>query len=321
MARYLRLHAALLALCAVCLPWAPAAAGVSGAQERAAAEFLAAVASGSPQAVAQALHPEELHRVRMAVMARLQADAAAGNQAVRARLFGEASNLGDIERLTDLNFFAALGMRLRYPGRAFAKVQGLEAVRDGDRLVHVVVRGVQPEGRGKTRVVTLVSLLPYGREWKAALPGELEAQIEDLIDGREASVGLVPVRVARPGGSAAGAGTSAAEPAANTPAMRALLDSAARALLEGRCSDFYGQYMSPGFRRETSAKALATLVRSCERSDSQRDTLIAALRIVNDAAPVFDRGGARATYDTTGRGLPFDRFVLERVGDRWYIAE
>ena len=62
-------------------------------------------------------------------------------------------------------------------------------------------------------------------------------------------------------------------------------------------------------------------MKSCERSDALRETLIQALHIVQDSAPVLDRGGNRATYDTTGRGLPFDRFVLERQGERWYIAE
>ncbi len=120
-----------------------AAAGTSGAQERAALEFLNAVASGSAQAVAQALHPDDLHRLRAAITARLRADAAAGDPTLRQRLFGEASNLADIERLTDVNFIAALGARLRYPGRPFSKLQGLEAVKDGER-VHVVVRGEQP---------------------------------------------------------------------------------------------------------------------------------------------------------------------------------
>ncbi len=309
--RFLPALIALLALC--CQPLA-ANAGVSGAQERAAQEFLAAMASGSPQAVAEALHPDDLHRLRVAITARLRADAAVGDHAVRERLFGEASNLGEIERLTDVSFFAAFGSRLRYPGRVFSKVDGLEAVRDGDKQVHVVVRGTQPEGRGKTRVVRLVTLLPYGKEWKAAVPSEIEAQVEDLLDGREASTGLTPRRVAAPAGAAAA-------PAANSPGMRAMLVDAARALVDGHCDDYYGKYMSPGFRRETSAQALATLVRSCERSDSLRETLITALRIVHDSVPVFDRGGNRASYDTTGRGLPFDHFVLERDGDRWYIAE
>lgn len=309
----------LAALALSCAPVFAAAAGVSGAQERAAQEFLAAVASGSPQAVAQALHPDDLHRMRTAIATRLRADAAVGDHTVRVRLFGEASNLADIERLTDVNFFAALATRLRYPGRLYSRVRGLEAVRDGDQLVHVVVRGEQPDGRGKTRVVTLVSLLPYGKEWKAAIPGEIEAQIEDLLDGREPQAGLVPARARS--AMTAGSAATAAPPAGNTPQMRKLLVDAAGALIDGRCGAYYSDFMSPDFRRTTSEKALQTLVKSCERNDSQRETLVSALRIVQESTPVFDRGGNRATYDTAARGLPFDRFVLERIGGRWYIAE
>ena len=296
-----------------------AAAGTSGAQERAALEFLNAVASGSAQAVAQALHPDDLHRLRAAITARLRADAAAGDPTLRQRLFGEASNLADIERLTDVNFIAALGARLRYPGRPFSKLQGLEAVKDGER-VHVVVRGEQPEGRGKTRVVTLVTLLPYGKEWKAAVPGEIEAQVEDLLDGRSPAIGMVPQRAVAPA-TGVSAAPGAAPPAANTPQILSMLSTATDTRVAGRCDEYYGQYMSPGFRRSTSAAALAALVKGCERSDSQRETLIAALRIVHDSTPAYDRGGNRASYDLTARGLPYDRFVLERVGERWYIAE
>ncbi|MCW5573702.1 MAG: hypothetical protein KIT37_11820 [Steroidobacteraceae bacterium] len=308
----------LAALALLVLPAAAVAAGASRAQERAALEFLVAVASGSPQAVADALHPDELHRLRTGIAARLQADAASGDHTVQRRIFGEASNLADIERLTDANFFAALAGRLRYPARLFTKVDGLEAVRDGDKLAHVVVRGSQPEGRGKTRVVTMVTLLPYGKEWKAAVPSEIEAQIEDLLDGRDAAGGLLPRRVA---GAAGAPGAAAAPAATNTPEIRRLLADAARALTAGHCDVYYGEYMSPGFRRVTSASALDTLVRGCERSESLREMLVATLRIVGDSPPQFSQAGARASYDLAGRGLPYDHFVLERLGDRWYIAE
>lgn len=293
------------------------AAGVSGAQERAAQEFLAAVASGNTQAIAASLHPDELRRVRAGITARLRADAAVGDHRVRSRLFGEASNLGDIERLTDQSFFAAFGLRLRYPARVFSKVIGLESVKDGDNIVHVVIRGEQPDGRGKMRVVTLVTLLADGKGWKAAIPSEIEAQIEDLLDGREPSAGLVPLAVRVPAvGDAPGA-----PQAVNTPEIRNLLSSAASALLSGHCDEYYGEYMSPTFRRSTSAGALGTLVRTCERSDSMREMLVATLRVVDSSAPLYEQGGNRARYDITGRGLPFNHFVLERLDERWYIAE
>ena len=31
--------------------------------------------------------------------------------------------------------------------------------------------------------------------------------------------------------------------------------------------------------------------------------------------------GTRAIYDVSGQGLPYERFVIEREGDRWFIAE
>jgi len=295
---------------------APAAwsAGVSGAQERAAQEFLAAVASGNTQAIAASLHPDELHRVRVGITARLRADAAVGDHRVRSRLFGEASNLGDIERLTDQSFFAAFGKRLRYPGRPFAKVKGLEAVRDGDHIVHIVLRGEQPEGRGKMRVVTLVTLMAEGKGWKAAMPSEIEAQIEDLLDGRDPAAGLVPL-------AAVVSAAPGVPQAVNSPGIRSLLSSAAGALLGGDCDEYYGEYMSPNFRRSTSARALGTLVKSCERSDSMREMLVATLRIIDGSSPRYEQDGARARYDITGRGLPYDHFVLEKIDGRWYIAE
>jgi hypothetical protein len=62
-------------------------------------------------------------------------------------------------------------------------------------------------------------------------------------------------------------------------------------------------------------------VGSCNRSIASRELLIAALRIVRRTAPAFEAGGNRALYDVAGQGLPYDRYVLERVEGRWYIAE
>lgn len=315
------LFVALLLLAA-----APAqAAGVSNAQERAALEFLTAAATGNAEALGASIHPDELRRLRLAITAQLQAEAATGDAAVRKRLFGEASSMKDVERLTDPKFFASLAGRLRYPARVFEKFDGLDAIPDGDELVHVVMRGRQPEGRGETRVVVLVSLLPYGKDWKAAIPSEIEAQIEDLLDRREPYPGILPKRVAGETGmagvGAAAAGTPPAPPAKSTPEMLALFDNAGRALVAGLCEDYYGEYMSPNFRRATSDKAMDTLVRSCNRSDTQREQLLTALELARDTPPQLGNGGARATYDLAGRGLRFDRFVIERVDGRWYIAE
>jgi len=92
-------------------------------------------------------------------------------------------------------------------------------------------------------------------------------------------------------------------------------------LVEGKCDRYYREYLSPELRRTLSGRTLDTLVASCNRSIASRELLIAALRIVRRSAPSFEAGGNRAVYDVEGQGLPYDRYVLERVDGKWYIAE
>lgn len=163
---------------------ANAAESVNAGQERAAAEYLAAVAAGDAQAVAFAIHPAELDRLRITTVQKLREEAARGESAMRLRLFGDAMTLAEIERLTSVNVFRALARRLALRSRVYDKVEGLTGVRDGNR-VHVIVKGRQPRDRGRVEVVELVTLVPYGKEWKAALAPELEAQFDDLMTGRQ----------------------------------------------------------------------------------------------------------------------------------------
>jgi hypothetical protein len=179
---------------------------VTSAQRRAALEYLNAAASGSAQALAFAIHPDELDRLRADLVARLREEGKAGGSALRTRLFGPVVRLQDVERMTSLTFFQTLARgRLAVGGRRpYEEVKGLTAIRDGKILVHVMVKGVQPKDRGATQVVEIVSLLPYGKDWKAAIPGDIEAQIEDLIAGR----GPAAARAAAMGASGAAAGTA-----------------------------------------------------------------------------------------------------------------
>ena len=79
--------------------------------------------------------------------------------------------------------------------------------------------------------------------------------------------------------------------------------------------------MSPNFNKATSKSARKTLITACTNSENTRETMITTLRVVQELSPKYDLGGARAVYDVSGQGLPYDRFVLERDKDRWYIAE
>lgn len=311
----------------------PASAeSVSGSQERAASELLAAMASGDMQAVAFAVHPSELDRLRIMIVQRLRDEAARGESTVRTRLFGDAMPLGDIERQTSVNLFRNIGRRLTLKTRTYDKLEGLSAVRDG-KFVHVVVKGRQPPDRGRIEVVELVTLVPYGKEWKAAIPLELEAQIDDLIAGRvrppfsSAVAGGLGTSGGTSGGSSSGNAVATASAAASsvpgrsTPEILDLIDQAEKKLVEGRCDRYYRDHLSPELRRTLSGRTLDALVAACNRSIATRELLIAALRIVRRTAPVFEEGGSRAVYDVEGQGLPYDRYVLERVDGRWFIAE
>ncbi len=304
---------------------AGAADEVSSSQRRAAEEYLSAAASGSPQALTLAIHPSELDRIRVGVIAAVRDEATRGGSAVRARLFGAATSLSELERLTSTAFFTALGRKLQFGGRPFASVKSLAAVADGKDRVHVIVRGKQPDDRGETEVLALVTLLPYGKDWKAAVSSELEAQIEDLIAGHEPVrlVGGSSATTATRGGASATPPTAAAPAATgqNSPEILALLGSAEKSLVDGRCDAYYKDSLSPNFRRSLSGKALDTLITNCRNSIASRELLIAALRVVRRASPRYEFDGQRASYDVSGQGLPFDQFVLERLDGRWYVAE
>ena len=327
----------LLASISAALTTAPAARAddLSAAQRRAAGEYLAAVAAGDAQAVAYAIHPDELDRLRLRLQQRLRAEAASGGDALRSRLFGAAMPLADIERLTSVDLFRALGPRLALRGRVYEDVRGVGALRDGERVL-AVVKGRPPKERGTVEVVEVVPLLPYGREWKAAIPTEIEARLEDIAAGRVRRAGAAEAGgggsgaiagagrgVTPPGGAGPEADGTAggASAARNTPGIIALLDAAERALVDDRCDRYYGEHLSPGLRQSLGKRALDTLVTACSRSVANRELLVAALRLVRRTPPVYENGGDRAVYDLSGQGLPYDRYVLEQVSGRWYIAE
>ena len=312
--------AVLLSAAVVCVaPPVARADDLTGAQRRAALEFLQAMASGDAQAVAYALHPSEADRLRITLQQKLRAEAERGESTLRGRLFGVAMPLTDIERMTSVDLFRALGPKLDLRARSYAELQGLAAVRDGDRVL-AVVKGKPPRERGATEVVEVVPLLPYGREWKAALPSEIDARIEDLLAGRGSR---------RPGGAAGVAAASVVaegeattgSAARSTPDIIAMLSAAEQALVGGRCDVYHREHLSPSLRRGLGPRALDTLIASCSRSVANRELLIAALRLVQRTPPVYEAGGERAVYDLTGQGLPYDRYVLERIERRWYIAE
>jgi hypothetical protein len=291
------------------------AAGPNSAQQRGAEAFLTAVASGSAQAVAQELHPEEIEGLRTKLLTLLRAENLRSDSTYRSRLFGPGRGLRDLEGMTAEKFYVALSDRLRLRARPYQKFEWLAAVPDGKK-VYLVGKGEPPKEVGSVKVVVTVALLQYGALWRAAIPSEIEAQIDDLLEGR--SAGAPPPAT---GGSAAAA-TSSAPTQPLPPGISDLLLAAETALIENRCLDYYDKYMSPNFNKATSRTAKKTLVNACTNDESTRETMITTIRIVQELRPRYDMGGARAIYDVSGQGLPYERFVLERDNDsRWYIAE
>jgi hypothetical protein len=299
-------------LAAACFP--ASAAGPNGAQQRGAEAFLAALAGGNVMAVAQELHPDEVEKLRTRLLALLEAEASRSDNTYRSRLFGPGRSLADLQNMTPVRFYAALSDRVRFRAREYQKVDWLAAVPDG-KVVYLVGKGEQPKERGAVKVLVTVALAQYGAQWRAIVPSEVEAQLDDLIEGRVATA-------PPPSGGAPGRSLVEERAAPLSPGISELLARAEASLAAGHCEEYYSQFMSPNFNHATSKSARKTLIGACTNSESTRETMITTLRVVQELSPKYDLGGSRAIYDVSGQGLPYERFVLERDKDmRWYIAE
>jgi len=300
---------------------------VNGAQRQAANDYLLAVSRSDWQAVAYTIHPSELDRLRFTLVQKLRDESARGGNTIRERLFGGAMPLSEIERLTSVNVFRAIARRWSPVVRAHESLEGLSATREGERT-HVLVKQRPSKDAGRIETIAVVSLLPYGKEWRAALPAEFEAFVDDLIAGRDVRVRGIsnepttdtldgPRSV--PALAVERATTKALE--RNPPEIVSMLESAEKALIDGRCDRYYKEFLTPELQRSLAGRTMDSLITSCRRSIASRELLIAALRIVKRTPAQFVNGNSRAVYDVTGQGLPYDRYVLEQVDGRWYVAE
>lgn len=308
----------LLGACCWLAAAAPAhAAGGGLAQQRAAEEYLHAVARGDAQAMALSILEAELAQLRTRLLDEMRLEADRGNSLTRTRLFGDGMPLADIERLTPHSFFVTLAQRLRFGGREFRKVDWLEAVKDRGGMVQMVGRLIPPDELGEVRVPVVVSIVPWGKDWKAALPLDLQAQIDDLRAGRtRAPAGGAPAASAT-----AGSGGSTPPAPALPPGIVKLFDEALASLEAARCDNYFEKQMSPNFRRTTGTRALRTLISACESRATLREQYIAAIRLARERQPRFEYAGTRAVFDLAGSGLPFGQWIVEQVDERWYIAE
>lgn len=312
---------ALLGCCLWVAAATPVLANGSLAQQRAAEEFLFANAAGDAQAMAMSILEEELAQLRKQLLDAMKLEADRNESTTRTRLFGDGMQLADLERLTPQNFFVTLAQRLRFGGREFRKVDWLEAVKDRGGMVQMVGRLEPHDEMGEVRVPVVVSIVPWGKDWKAALPLELQAQIDDLRMGR--------VRASRPPAATASTPAAGGTPAGTAPpAARAtpqkiidLFDEALKNLEAGKCETYFDKQMSPNFRRTTGSRALRTLINACESRESLRQQYMTAIRMAREREPRFEYAGTRAVFDLAGTGLPYRSWIVEMVDERWYIAE
>ena len=336
--RYLRgAGAALAGVLLLVLAAGPAVADISGSQKKAAEEFLAAAVAGDPRAIALAIHEQQLELLRKRIVDELRLEADRNESLIRTRLFGSGMPLAEIERMTAQTLFVTLSNRLRFNPRRYESIDWLDAVKDDGGMVHVIGRLRPAKEDGNVRVPVLVSLVPWGKDWKAAIPFELQAQLDDVRMGRTRAPGVTiapaPAVSGAPGGaapsSAPGSGAGAGAPSAPAPAEgegspKAILDLFTEAeanLANRRCEEFYSRNMSPNFRRTTAAKALRTLISACESREEIRERYISALQLARATPPRFEYPGTRAVYDLRGKGLPFAQLAVEQVDKRWYIAD
>ena len=305
---------ALICMLLLVVAGSAAAAGPNNAQEHGAEAFLAALAGGNVMAVAQELHPDEVEKLRTRLIALFRAEASRSDNTYRARLFGPGRTLQDLESMTAVRFYAALSDRVRFRAREYEKVDWLAAIPDG-KVVYLVGKGIQPKERGVVKVLVTVALAQYGAQWRAVIPSEVEAQLDDLIEGRVAAA-------PPPSGGAPGRSLVEARATPLSPGISELLARAEASLAAGHCEEYYSEFMSPNFNHATSKSARKTLITACTNNENTRETMITTLRVVQELSPKYDLDGSRAIYDVSGQGLPYERFVLERGKDmRWYIAE
>src|SRR5688572_10679567 len=191
---------ALFMAAIACGPARAAAGDATSAQKQGGERFLAAVASGSAQAVGQEMHPEDIDSLRSRLLVLLRAEATRSDSIYRSRLFGPGRSLAELESMTGVSFYSALAERLRIRARNFDNVKWLAAIPDG-KVTNVVGRGFPPKEKGSVGVMVLVTLKPWGQMWRATLPSELEAQIDDLLEGRTNPTAQASA-TAGPGGAA-----------------------------------------------------------------------------------------------------------------------
>lgn len=275
-------------------------------QERIVKEFLLAAGAGDKGVVFNAFHSGDVEDFRSRVMKALEKESGEGRREIRDRLFGTATTMDELRRLTPPNFLLAMVRRLEMPMLPAKKVEVIDVVEENSDTVHALARVWPDEDKKGTSRLALVTLRHFGKsEWRVGLPEPFLARVDAALEGSGQDRASLPEKVT---------GT-------NSPEILQLIDSSSKVLRDGNCTSFFTIYMSPNFRASKSEKALKTLITQCERNIDTREMYVSALELARDMSPEMRDNGARAVYDMRGQGFPFEDYSMEKIGERWYIAD
>ncbi len=276
--------------------------------EKTAEAFVALSTSGGPSAAVILYQFSEVQRIRDKVLLAVEREAESGRKQVRAALFGAGPSLDDVRRMTPENLLLAIMARLPSRTAVYDTYKALGSVKEGEML-HVVVRASleKVERIRRRSIIQVVTLLPSGKEWRAAVASNIEAYIDSVL----------------------AAAPDDAPPVVGSPAVAAPADPAAKALLargidllhKGNCLTYFLDVMEPGFSKAMTQKSFDAIVRSCELNERTREKFRVGLELAAARNPKVEEGGSKLLYDLNGEGLPYDHVTLTRIDTRWYVAQ
>jgi hypothetical protein len=274
---------------------------------RLAEEFVRAATTAGPSAAVPLYHPNEVTRLHDKVMLGVEREAETGGKSIRTALFGAGASLEDLRHMTHEAMLLAIIARLPSALAPYDDFKSLGEIKEGE-MVHVPVRAsLKKTERLKRRsIVSLVSALPYGKDWRAVVPAAIEVRIDDAlaVGAEEPAAATLPIK-----------------PALKDPAWKELLMRGIATLQRGECARYFSEIMAPNFRASLAPKAFDTIVRGCENNQGTREKFRIGLELAQSRSPSIEAGGDRAVYNLSGEGLPYERLVLVRVAGRWYVAE
>ncbi len=276
--------------------------------EKTAEAFVELSTGGGPSAAVILYQFSEVQRVRDKVLLAAEREAESGRKQVRNALFGAGPSLEDVRRMTPENLLLAILARVPSRPVVYDKFKALGSVKEDEKL-HVVVRAsLEKVERIKRRsIVQVVTLLPSGKEWRAAIPSSIEAYIDSQL-------------AAAPDDAPPVVGTPAAAVPAD-PAAKTLLARGIDLLNKGNCLTYFLDVMEPGFAKTMTQKSFDAIVRGCELNERTREKFRVGLELAAAREPKVESGGSKLLYDLNGEGLPYDHVTLTRIDGRWYVAE